>query len=164
MQAVDQLLGVNEHECPLPGEISGYAMDAKQIVHHLLDQPEVPFGWLAEASVYLPPRSTKWVAVFTGVEAGRQIRRSTGLSNREAALILARKWEREAREERTRSKVPLKKPTIRAGSESPGLLTQKEVAAVLGMSERGVREAERRAMAKLRRHPALRQVWNAYKT
>jgi hypothetical protein len=138
-------------------------MDAREIVDRLLDDAQPPPAWLAEASVYLPPRSTKWVAVFTGVEPGQQVRRSTGLINREAALVLARKWEYEAREERGRSKISLKKPTIRAGAELPGLLTQKQVAAVLGMSERGVREAERRAMAKLRKDCALRQLWNAYK-
>jgi len=139
-------------------------MDAKEIVDRLLDHGQLRSEWLAEASVYLPPRSSKWVAVFSGVEPGQQVRRSTGLTNREAALVLARKWERDAREERARAKMALKKPTIRAGAERPGVLTQKQVAAVLGMSERGVREAERRAMAKLCKDPALQQVWNAYKT
>src|SRR3954468_16066686 len=116
-------------------------MHANQIVDHLLELvDELPFGWrLLEASVYLPPRSSKWIAVFTGIESGKQIRRSTGLSDHQAALLLARKWERETREERARSK-PLKKPIIRAGSEGPGVLSQKEVAEILGMSERGVRE------------------------
>jgi hypothetical protein len=138
-------------------------MHASQIVNHLLELlDEAPPSWrLEEASVYLPPRSTKWVAVFTGVEPGQQVRRSTGLTDRQAALLLARKWEREAA--RARSKV-LKKPTIRTGAERPDVLTQKEVAAALGMSERGVREAERRALAKLRNHPALRQMWTAYKS
>src|SRR5215212_9406727 len=96
MQEVDHLLSVNERERHLLRE-SGYGMDANQIVDRLLDYAQLPSGWLAEASVYLPPRSTKWVAVFTGVESGQQVRQSTGLTNREAALVLARKWERDAR-------------------------------------------------------------------
>jgi hypothetical protein len=133
-------------------------MHASQIVDHLLERvDELPPSWcLLEASVYLPPRSTKWIAVFTAVESGKQTRRSTGLTNRQAALLLAKKWEREAREERARSKAPLKTPTI-------GVRTQKEVAAILGMSERGVRAAERRALAKLRRGLELRQAWTEYK-
>ena len=45
-----------------------------------------------------------------------------------------------------------------AGRGGAGL-TQKEVALVIGMSERGVRAVERRALDKLRRHPALREIW-----
>ena len=74
-----------------------------------------------------------------------------------------KKWEREAREERLRSQAPSKKPAIRVGSkELPGLLTQKEVALALGMSERGVRQAEGRALSKLRNSPALRYFWKQY--
>lgn len=135
-------------------------MTATQIVDCLLDHATVLHAIICEASVYLPPRSTKWVAVFTGSEPGRQIRKSTGLSNREAALVLARKWEREARQERERSNAKSKKPAIRAGSnELPGLMTQSQVAAALGMSERGVRQAEKRALSKLKNDPALRQFW-----
>jgi hypothetical protein len=138
-------------------------MYAAQIVDALLDQNGNGCLLLGEASVYLPPRSTKWVAVFTGIEAGKQIRRTTGLTNRRRALALALKWERQARAARSRGEGGSKKPSIRAGaSEDSGLLTQKEVAAVLGMSERGVREAERRAFSKLRTHPALRKMWKDY--
>jgi hypothetical protein len=41
-------------------------------------------------------------------------------------------------------------------------LTQKQVAQLLNMSERGVREVERRAFQKLRQHPLLRPVWRQY--
>lgn len=41
-------------------------------------------------------------------------------------------------------------------------LTQVEVARILGMSERGVREVEKRALRKLRAHPELRQFWAQY--
>lgn len=138
-------------------------MDAKQIVDYLLDHSVKTISVLSEATVYLPPRSTRWVAVFTSVEPGKQVRKSTGLTDRHAALVLAKKWESDARQDRTRSKTPLKKPSIRVGSkELPGLLTQKEVAAVLGMSERGVREVERRALSKLRDNPVLRDFWKQY--
>jgi hypothetical protein len=40
--------------------------------------------------------------------------------------------------------------------------TQKQVALALGMSERGVREAERRALEKLRHHPLLQHIWQQY--
>ena len=36
------------------------------------------------------------------------------------------------------------------------------MALLLGMSERGVREVERRALAKLAKHPLLRQVWREH--
>jgi transcriptional regulator len=54
----------------------------------------------------------------------------------------------------------------RRSSSSPAdsaPLTQKEVAALLGMSERGVRNIEKRALAKLRNHPALRSLWGQIK-
>jgi transcriptional regulator with XRE-family HTH domain len=40
----------------------------------------------------------------------------------------------------------------------PGL-TQREVAAALGLSERAVRNIERRAFRKLRNHPVLQAIW-----
>jgi hypothetical protein len=43
-------------------------------------------------------------------------------------------------------------------------MTQKEVAAVLRISERSVREIEKIALAKLRRHPALRSAWREWLT
>jgi hypothetical protein len=143
--------------------LSSYGMTATQIVDCLLDERTVLDPIICEASVYRPPRSTRWVAVFTGAEPGRQIRKSTGLTNREAALVLARKWERDARQERERLNAKPKKPTIRARSnELPGLMTQSQVAAALGMSERGVRQAERRALSKLRNDPALREFWKQH--
>src|SRR5439155_35193 len=61
----------------------------------------------------------------------------------------------------------LRKPILRARRQQPGttpsgMLTQKQVAQLLNMSERGVREIERRAFQKLRQHPMLRQVWQQY--
>jgi Sigma-70, region 4 len=38
-------------------------------------------------------------------------------------------------------------------------LTQKEVAVIMKVSEPAVRDIERRAIEKLRNHPALKQIW-----
>ena len=142
-----------------------YGMDAQTVVAHLLDQnPPI----LAEASVHLPRRGTRWVAVFTGTEPGKQIWRSTGLTDRVAALALARKWEAQARRHRLAQGTRQRPAAVRvrrasSGTNQPGALTQKEVAALLGMSERGVRNVEKRALAKLRQHPALRSLWSQIK-
>ena len=132
------------------------------IVEYLFD-PE-----LFEATVRRPPRSTRWVAVFTGPEPGKQIWRSTGLTDRDAALVLARRWEAEARRQRAASDALTRKPTMRvrrgSGEAAAGLLNQEEVAALLGISVRAVRDIERRAFAKLRRHPALRRFWREHVT
>jgi Sigma-70, region 4 len=50
------------------------------------------------------------------------------------------------------------------GRGDTGLFTQKEVAVLLRISERAVRTIERRAIEKLRRHPALRQLWREWTT
>src|SRR5881394_1508496 len=85
-------------------------MNAQEIVEILLDgQTEK----LAEASVHLPPRSSNYVATFTGPEPGQQIWKSTGLKNRRAALALARKWEQQARHERRACAKPPRKPSLR---------------------------------------------------
>jgi len=53
---------------------------------------------------------------------------------------------------------------VRAGSgeRELGLLSQAEVAALLRISQRAVREIERRAFDKIRRHPALRDSWREW--
>jgi len=148
----------------VPGKCS-YGMDAQTVVARLLDHnPPI----LAEASVHLPRRGTKWVALFMGSEPGRQVWRSTGLTDRAAALALARKWEAQARKQRLVQGGRPKPASVRvrrsrSGTSGSTLLTQKEVAALLGMSERGVRNVEKRALAKLRRHPALRSLWGQIK-
>lgn len=133
---------------------------AETIVEYLLDHD------LAEATVRRPPRGNRWIAVYSGVEPGKQTWRSTGMTDRAAALALAREWEADARKRRAQSGHFAGKPTTRVRRGSPeaavGLLTQAEAAAVLGISIRAVREIERRAFEKLRRHPALRQFWREY--
>ena len=132
-----------------------------QLVKFLLDDvgPSV-----CEASVHRPHRSHVWVASFTAPTGG-QFSKSTGLRNRKQALLVARKWEAEARAQRTKSGLQTRKPLVRirrldSGDRSG--LTQKEVAAFLELSERAVREIERRAFRKLRSHPLLRQFWREY--
>jgi hypothetical protein len=60
----------------------------------------------------------------------------------------------------------VKKPVWRvcrpASDTGAGPLTQRETALFLGMSERAVREAERRAIQKLRNHPQMREIWQDY--
>lgn len=127
---------------------------AARLVTQLLDQEPNP---ISEATVRLPPRSHRWVAIFTG-EDGRQIARSTGLTDREKALKVARRWEAQAhikRIKRIRPPIPLR---------SAGVLTQAQVAAILRISERGVREIEKRAIRKLRAHPLLQQIWREFST
>ena len=138
-------------------------MGPQEIVQILIEaEGPVCVRSLIEASVHLPSRSSRWVASFRG-EAGRQVWRTTGLHEPEAALALAKQWEAEAGSRRAAQGSLPRKPTIRVRPGTPeretGLLTQREVAAILRISERGVREIERRAFEKLRRHPALREFW-----
>jgi hypothetical protein len=141
-------------------------MTAEDILKILLEEAR-PDGAqaLIEASVHLGTRSRKFVASFRD-EFGNQVWRSTGLTDRDAALALARKWEEAARRKRAAQSAPSKKLTIRVKPGSPehlaGMLSQAEVAAYLRISTRAVREIEKRAIAKLRRHPALRQLWQEW--
>jgi len=136
---------------------------ASTIVNHLLDEEPLADATICEASVHLPRRSSVWVATFTGPSGGR-IWKSTGMTDREQALALAKHWEAEARAQRVSLGRPLRKTILRVSGEKPGtgLLTQRQVAQLLNMSERGVREVERRAFQKLRQHPLLREVWQQY--
>ncbi len=136
---------------------------ARQIVAVLLEEePSTPFSIL-EATVHRPRRSRIWVATFTGPMGG-QIWRTTGLANQAQALRLAKQWEQAAKVQRVQSGIARKLGIrVRASdpSATPGL-SQKEVARILHMSERAVRAVEARAFRKLRRHPALRQLWREY--
>ena len=141
-------------------------LTAMTIVRTLLDDLPPAKALVCEASVHLPRSGSIWVASFTGPSGG-QVWKSTGLTDHEKALVLARRWEAEARAQRIRLGRPARKPTLRVRRDSPGaaksgLLTQKQVALLLNMSERGVREVERRAFQKLRQHPLLRQAWRQY--
>jgi hypothetical protein len=130
---------------------------AIEIIEILLSTLNAPSAKaLIEASVHRPKRGRRWIASFRD-HSGQQRWRSTGQTDRRAALMVAQALEREARRARA-EQGELGKPVVRARPGSSGL-TQKEVALLLGMSERGVRAVERRALEKLRRHPALRAIW-----
>ena len=122
---------------------------------------------LVEVSVHLPRRGTRWVAAFRD-EKGRQVWRTTGQRDRETALALAKRWEAEAKRKRSVQGSEPNRLTIRVRPSSAekelGCLSQKEVAAILRMSERAVREIERGAFEKLRRHPALKNFWREWQT
>ena len=147
------------------GSQSSIRRAAQQIVPILLGEEPVSESHLLEASVHRPKRSRVWQAAFTA-STGGQTWRSTGLTNRHQALRVARKWEDEARAERARLGGTVKKPVWRvcrpASDTGAGPLTQRETALLLGMSERAVREAERRAIQKLRNHPQMREIWQDY--
>jgi hypothetical protein len=135
-------------------------------VNTLLGDKPLAEASVCEASVHLPQRSRVWVASFTGPEGG-QVWRSTGLTDHDQALVLAKHWEAKARAQRLGLGRSRRNPILRVRRQQPGttlsgLLTQKEVAQFLHMSERAVRETERRAFEKLRQHPLLRQVWHQY--
>src|SRR5439155_11713742 len=66
---------------------------------------------ITEASVHRPARSLVWVATFTGPDGG-QIWRSTHLTDRAQALLVARRWEKEARGERARLGRTRQKPVL----------------------------------------------------
>jgi hypothetical protein len=143
-------------------------MEPKEIVEILIETDgPVDARSLVEVSVHLPRRGSRWVASFRD-ETGRQVWRTTGLRDREPALVLARRWEGEAKGRRAAQGAVPTRLTIRVrpGSAEKGLgcLSQKEVAAILRMSERAVREVERRAFEKLRRHPALKDFWREWQT
>lgn len=121
---------------------------------------------ILEASVHRPARGKIWVAAYTGPNGG-QIWRSTGFTDRYEASLVARRWEAEAKAERARLGPSIRAAPVRGGGHELGgslrpIRTQRQVAAMLGMSERGVRAVERRALGKLRRNPMLRQVWRRY--
>ena len=143
-------------------------MEPREIVRILIetDSP-VPARRLVEVSLHLPRRGTRWVAAFRDAN-GRQVWRTTGLREREPALVLARRWEAEAKRRRAAQPAAPPKLTIRVRPSSAerqqGCFTQAEVAAFLRISQRTVREIEHRALAKLRSHPALKNFWREWQT
>jgi hypothetical protein len=143
-------------------------MEPREIVRILIetDSP-VSARRLVEVSVHLPRRGTRWVAAFRDA-TGRQVWRSTGLREREPALALGKRWEADAKRKRAAQGAVPTRLTIRvrpgSAEKELGCLSQKEVAAILRMSEAAVREVERRAFEKLRRHPALKNLWREWQT
>ena len=126
-------------------------MNAEEIVGMLLeaDGPLHIYALIDEASVHLPRRGRLWMASYRN-GSGRQYWRSTGETDRRAALVIAQELERAARRERGDQANLTADPLVRVrwgtGKGTIGL-TQKEVALLMGMSERGVRAVERRKSA-----------------
>jgi hypothetical protein len=142
----------------------GIRRTAAEIVNRLLEEQPVGGVPVFEASVHRSNRSRIWNAVFTGPTGG-QVWKSTGLTDRDQALVVARKWESEAREQRARLGHTVRRPVWRVSRSEPDSgtgLTQKEVALLLNLSERAVREIEHRALRKIRSHPLMREVWRQY--
>ena len=143
------------------------SLRAQRLVAQLLEDGSSNATPIQEASVHRSKRSRIWVACLTAAE-GVQIWRSTGLTNYQAALTLAREWEAEEKERRAKlGGLPKRTGTRvrRARHEIPtgvGPFTQAETATILKISVRAVREIEHRALKKLRNHPALRDLWRDY--
>jgi hypothetical protein len=130
-----------------------YRMAAIEIVEILLSSAAaLSAKALIESSVHLPKRGTRWIATYRD-GSGRQFWKSTGQTDQRAALIVAQKLEREARRAQAEQGYPMPPGS---GRSSVGQFTQKEIALVMGLSVRAVREIEKRALRKLRQHPAVR--------
>src|SRR5262252_5837438 len=119
----------------------GFSQTSRRIINILLGEEPLSVAGICEASVHLPRRGRIWQASFTGPNGG-QVWKSTGLINREQALLVARRWEKDARIQRERLGLMPRLPFLRvrhSGSGNQGeLLTQREVALLLGISERAV--------------------------
>jgi hypothetical protein len=136
-----------------------------QLVSRLLDGEAQSPTSLREASAHRPRRGKIWVAYYTGLEPGQQVSRTTGLTDYPAALAQAREWEAQVKAQRA-ARGQKRTPTLRvrrpAANTASGPLTQREIALLLGMSERGVRNVEKRALRKLAKLPFLSQFWSQY--
>jgi hypothetical protein len=139
-------------------------MGPEEIVS-LLIESDGPVNIIAliEASVHKPARGKVYVASYTSAKGGQEWR-TTGLTDREAAMALAKEWEAREKMKRAARPAPPPRPRMRVGwrEQEHGLLTQKEVAAIMHISERSVRVIERRAFEKIRRHAALKEFWREW--
>jgi hypothetical protein len=131
---------------------------ARKILEFLLADDDVVD--LYEARVYRSPGSRIWQAVYTGPQGG-QAWRSTRLTNKQQALLVARRWEAEARIQREKMGNKPRRPIVRVRGSEPGL-SQREVGLLLNLTARAVGQIERRALKKLFAHPTLRQIWDQY--
>src|SRR5437667_3627152 len=121
---------LNEDLPPVRASSQDTRTAAIALVEMLLDDEPLGEPPLCEASVHRPRRSRVWVATFTGPRGG-QVWKSTGLMDRDQALLLAKSWEAEARGQRVSLGHTLRRPILRVGRQEPGsaisgLLTQKE--------------------------------------
>jgi hypothetical protein len=143
--------------------------DAADLVAALLDTNGPGSArQIIEACVRLPARGHRWIAVFSGPEPDTQIWRSTGLTDYDEALRVAKRWEAEAKAERLANQAVARPPSLRVRAQrwrragAPGPRTQAEVADLLGMNVRTIRKIERQALKKLFRNPDLQQLWREY--
>jgi hypothetical protein len=138
---------------------------AAQIVEMLLESDLTKAKSIVEASVHPPHRGKVWRASYRD-ETGRQRWRSTGTADRKAALALAKEWEEEARRKRGAEPRPPQRALIRvmggSGKADTELFTQREVAMLMKLSGRAIRNIERRAIAKLRANPILKALWREW--
>src|SRR4051812_21128676 len=125
-------------------------MRSSEIVDQLLEGKNWAERLISEASVHRPHRGQIWVASFTGVE-GQQWR-STGTSDHSQALIRAREFEGSARAERARTADDARQLSRQLRVPRQLGLTQREVALLMGLSERALRTIEKRALRKLAQH------------
>jgi hypothetical protein len=142
------------------------AVDLKEVGQKIVEfviADNAPVGtFVYEASIYRPAGCRVWQATFVGPEGG-QMWKSTGLTNKQQALLVARRWAAQARAQRERMAWKARKPIVRAGRAGQGGgLSQREVALIMKLSTRAVRQIERRAIRKLAQHPQLRQLWRGY--
>lgn len=114
-----------------------------------------------EASVHLPRKGTRWIASYRD-HTGQQRWRSTGLTDKRAAIILAQEWELAERKRRAEHSEPMPSKRRYTGSRWAVQFTQREVARLLGISQRAVRDIEARALRKLRRHPSIAALWREW--
>ncbi|HLH54216.1 MAG TPA: sigma factor-like helix-turn-helix DNA-binding protein [Verrucomicrobiae bacterium] len=136
---------------------------ANLLVKIMIEADPIREIFLGEASVHRSHRSKIFTAAFTGPFGGT-IWRTTGTPDRLTAMRKARYWEKQARIQRAKLGSDAKKLPLRADLIKGEGLTQEQVARVLRMSIRGVRQVERRALLKLKNHPAIRQLWREYST
>lgn len=134
-------------------------MTPSHIVGILLEEEDWVAQVLGEASVHLPHRGNVWVAAFTGVH-GQQWK-STGTTDRTLALAMAKEFEAAARAERMKLGSSGKKRIRLSPGNTGGGLTQREVALVMGLSERAIREIEKRALRKLAQNPTVQELWRS---
>jgi hypothetical protein len=141
-------------------------MTIDELIRAIIESdPPISARRLIEASVHLPRRGRRWVAAFRDAY-GRPMWLTTGLEDREAALAVANELESTYRRKQAAESYLQSKPKIRVRrgtrEKEHGCLTQAEVASILRISERAVREIEHRAIEKLRKHPALRAFWRQW--
>jgi len=154
---------INEVSAAPPSPYLVKDMNVTQwIIEILLETNNPPSARsLIEASVHLSTRGKTYNAAFRDA-MGKPVWKTTGLRDREQALELAQAWERAEKQKRVAggNLANQKLIGLRLG-RAPGF-SEEEIAAILRVSVRTVREDTKRAFARLRRNPLLRQLWREW--